>query len=85
MMGVGRHSTKFNTPADYVRAYEKTIEDPVYKALRNSTVDGRDKVTLKMTDVFGPNFQARIKGFTRASGKTGRQPTIVRTALPDST
>lgn len=65
MMGVGRHSTKFNTPADYVRAYEKAIEDPVYKALRNSTVDGRDKVTLKMTDVFGPNFQARIKGFTR--------------------
>ena len=85
MMGVGRHSTKFNTPADYVRAYEKALDHADYMALVNSSGNGRKEIILQMADVFGPDFQSRIKGFTRTAGRTGRQPTVVRTVFPQST
>ena len=85
VMGVGRHSTKFNTPADYVRAYEKALDHADYMALVNSSGNGRKEIILQMADVFGPDFQSRIKGFTRTAGRTGRQPTVVRTVFPHST
>ncbi len=79
-----RHATKFNTPADYVRAYDAAIDSPDYRAFLNST-DRQKEVVLNMSDIFGPRFQARIKGYTRVSGRTGQNPTIAPTTFPPNT
>ncbi|EPX79304.1 hypothetical protein [Litoreibacter arenae] len=79
--GVGKHSTKFHTPADYVRAYEKALKHPDFKSFKGNSALDRQQVEIPMSDIFGPNFQARVRGFTRASGRTGRQPTVVRTVF----
>ena len=81
---VGRHATKFNTPADYVRAYEKAIDSSDYRAFLNST-DRQKEVVLNMSDIFGSNFQARIKGYTRVSGRTGQNPAVAPTVFPSNT
>ncbi|OKH89539.1 hypothetical protein [Thalassospira sp. TSL5-1] len=67
---VGEHATKFNTPADYVRAYEAVIKVPKYRAFLNKPFDKKILIdNLKMSDVFGPDFQARVKGYSIIGGK----------------
>ncbi|WP_208348654.1 hypothetical protein [Pseudaestuariivita rosea] len=84
IIGVGKHSTKFNTPADYVRAYEKALKHPDYDAFVKSA-DARVEITVKMSDVFGSRFHSRISGYSIVSGKVGQNPTIAKTAFgPDT-
>ena len=61
----GDHATKFNTPADFVRAHDAIIEDPRFTNFANSSAD-----YLRITDFpasrvkdFGANFQSRLKGY----------------------
>lgn len=84
IIGVGKHSTKFNTPADYVRAYDKALEHPDYIEFAKST-DLRREIPMKMSEVFEGGFQARIKGYSITSGKVGQNPTIAPTVFgPDT-
>lgn len=78
IIGVGKHSTKFHTPADYVRAYDAALEHPDYLSFLNGS-DIRVEIPIKMSDVFGPNFQSRIRGYSIMSGKVGMNPTIAPT------
>lgn len=60
----GDHATKFNIPADYVRAYDAVSDTAAFKAFASSASDDFLKVdVVKMKDVFGPRFEARIKGY----------------------
>lgn len=65
----GKHATKINIPADYVRACDKIIEDPRYKSFKNSS-DLISAVELPALDVFGGGFQARFKGYDIAGNLT---------------
>ncbi|MCK2167774.1 hypothetical protein [Thalassospira xiamenensis] len=66
----GDHATKFNTPADYVRAYEEVLKSAEYKAfLTGADQDQLVLRSLKLSDVFGSNFQARVKGYSVAGGQ----------------
>lgn len=78
--GVGPHSTKFNTPADYVRTYEKVLETPEYRAFISGASDNV-AVELPLSSVFGSNFLSRLKGYSRVSGRTGNSPTIAPTVF----
>ena len=60
----GDHATKFNTPADFVRAFDAVVENPKFEAFARSTADDFLKIDdIGMKDVFGPNFLSRIKGY----------------------
>ena len=60
----GEHATKFNTPADYVRAFDAVVKDSRFEAFARSTVDDFLKINdIGMNDVFGPSFLSRIKGY----------------------
>ncbi len=59
---IGDNATKFNTPADYVRAYEEVLGSSNYaKFLESSKIQG--PVEIDMANVFGLNFQSRITGY----------------------
>ncbi|QDC10928.1 hypothetical protein FHY55_17540 [Oceanicola sp. D3] len=84
ILGVGKHSTKFNTPADYVRAYEAVLKHPDFAKFASSN-RLRDEIPLSMKKVFGPDFQNRIRGYSILSGKVGENPVIGETAFgPDT-
>jgi len=59
----GEHATKFNTPEDYVKAYDRILADPQFKAFENDGDNIQDSIEVNMSTVFGPDFQARIKGY----------------------
>ncbi|WP_226553569.1 hypothetical protein [Celeribacter naphthalenivorans] len=59
----GEHATKFNTPEDYVKAYEWIKNSPAHKAFESGSKAHEPNSLTKMSDVFGPHFQARIKGY----------------------
>lgn len=65
----GKHATKINAAADYVRAYDKIIEDSRYKSFKSSS-DLISAVELPALDVFGGGFQARFKGYDIAGNPT---------------
>ena len=77
---VGDHATKFNTPADYLRADEAVIKSPEYKAfLNDKNMDQLVFRNLKVSDIFGSNFQARIKGHSVIGGQKN---TRIHTGTP---
>ncbi|TNE66314.1 MAG: hypothetical protein EP336_10605 [Rhodobacteraceae bacterium] len=59
----GKHATKFNTPEDYVKAYEFIKSSPAYKAFKDGPLDSEPIKGIKMSEIFGPNFESRIKGY----------------------
>ncbi len=61
---IGDHATKFNTPADYVIAYDKLVESGQYKSFL-SGVKIQEPIKMPLSEIFGPNFQPLIKGYAR--------------------
>lgn len=85
-----RTATKINTPADYVRAYEYVLKHPKYKKLlADAKVNGDDRFAIsvsdgiKLSDIFGPNFQSRVRGYTRVGSANNPIGTTL-TDLSDS-
>ena len=84
VIGVGKHSTKFVTPGDYVRAYDKALEHPDYKIFLSNNMENKAEIHLNFSDVFGRKYQSRVRGYTRVSGKTGKNPTVAKTLFTGS-
>ena len=59
----GEHATKFNTPEDYVRAYDWVVKDPRFKAFEVNGDTYLPIEDINMSDIFGSNFQSRVKGY----------------------
>jgi hypothetical protein len=59
----GDHATKFNTPADYIRAYEKVMNSFNFKKFKKSSKI-QDSVEIDMSNEFGSSFQSRITGYS---------------------
>ncbi|WP_298362583.1 hypothetical protein [uncultured Litoreibacter sp.] len=60
----GDHATKFNTPADFVRAYDEVVKDGRFKSFAGPG-DG-DFLAINdfpASKVFGRNFSMRMKGY----------------------
>ncbi len=66
----GNHATKFNTPEDYVRAYDWVIKDPRFKAFENGSGNSLQIKDIRITDIFGSNFQTRVKGYDAQGNAT---------------
>ncbi len=66
----GKHSTKINTPADYVRAYDKVQESPEYIKFSADSSASITIDTVRASDVFGPSFAVRLKGYDAAGNLT---------------
>ncbi|WP_226553567.1 hypothetical protein [Celeribacter naphthalenivorans] len=66
----GAHATKFNTPEDYVKAYEWVIKDPRVKAFEGNSKPTLRIPDIKMSDIFGPDFEVRIKGYDAFGNRT---------------
>lgn len=66
----GAHATKINTPADYVRAYDRLVDDPRFKSFASGTDPRLIIDDLSASDVFGSGFQARFKGYDAAGNPT---------------
>ena len=67
----GAHTTKFNTPEDYVKAYEWVIKDPRVKAFEGNSKPTLRIPDIKMSDIFGPDFEVRIKDYDAFGNRTG--------------
>ena len=65
----GAHATKINTAADYVRAYDRIIEDQRFKSFETDSKQFLG-IELPAADIFGRNFQARFKGYDTAGNPT---------------
>ncbi len=60
----GDHATKFNTPADFVRAYDEVIKDARFKSFAGP--NGGSFLVIPdfpASKVFGKNLQARMKRY----------------------
>ncbi|QDC10933.1 hypothetical protein FHY55_17565 [Oceanicola sp. D3] len=58
----GKHATKINTKADYVRAYDEVVKHPDYKAfLKNG--EKKDEIKVPAREIFGTSFRTRFKGY----------------------
>ena len=58
------HATKFNTPADFVRAYDEAIKIPFFKQFATDPSKLSLRIEdLRASDVFGSNFAQRLKGY----------------------
>ena len=66
----GAHATKINTAADYVRAYDKLVDDPRFKSFASSTQPNLIIDDFPASSVFGSGFQARFKGYDIAGNPT---------------
>ena len=76
-------ATKVKTPTDFVRAYEKALENPVVKA---QMAGGKEniRVNLPIKDLLGHGWQTRILGRSRVGSR--RNPTgSRRTVFPSNT
>jgi hypothetical protein len=63
----GEHATKFNTPTDYIRAYENVLLSPEFQLFKKSKKPFVKIENIKLTDIFGPNFQNRLSGYSNTS------------------
>ena len=65
----GKHAPKFNTPEDYVKAYEAAEKSADYKSFINGR-NIQDAITVEMKEVFGSSFLSRIKGYDLSGNPT---------------
>jgi hypothetical protein len=68
---IGDHATKFNTPADYVRAYDEVIKDSRFRGFLENSEPYLRLTDLRIDSIFGPNFQSRLSGYTKAVDSNG--------------
>jgi len=81
--GYGKDATKIKTPADFVRAYEKALENP---AVKSQIAIGKDniRISLPIEELLGKKWDARILGRTRVGSR--KVPTgSIDTVFPSNT
>lgn len=79
----GADATKIKTPTDFVRAYEKALDNPQIKAAMQSG-ETPVRANIPIADLLGRNWNTRILGRTRIGGR--RNPTgSRRTVFPSNT
>ena len=78
-----KDATKIKTPADFVRAYEKALENPTIKHKIAAGEDGI-RVNIPIEELLGNKWNARIMGRTRVG--SAKHPTgSIGTVFPSNT
>ncbi|WP_143182094.1 hypothetical protein [Thalassospira sp. TSL5-1] len=81
--GYGKDATKIKTPADFVRAYEKALENSKIKSQMEA---GKDEIRaeIPIKELLGENWRSRIFGRTR-TGSRKKPGKAKNTVFPDET
>ena len=67
----GAHATKFNTPADFVRAYDEAIKSSAFQRFVNNAADTTLTIDdLRADNVYGSAFRSRLKGYDTSGIQT---------------
>lgn len=66
----GGHATKFNTPADFVRAYDKIVESSQYKNFASGSDTSLRIDDFPISQVFDGSLSVRIKGYDSLGNPT---------------
>jgi hypothetical protein len=76
----GEHATKFNTPADYVRAFDEISDSSDFSNFMTGS-KVQDAVSMRADAIFGNSFAPRLKGYDQLGLPTVFGPDTTITAI----